>query len=88
MRYVVDASYAGGYRLRVHFDDHVVKEVDLGPHLEGSVFQPLRDLQYFSGFRVDHDIDTVVWPNGADFAPEFLYEIGEGVERVSDAPHR
>jgi len=36
-------------------------------------------LSYFRQFKVNHDIDTVVWPNHADFAPEFLYEIGEMV---------
>lgn len=79
MRYVTEAAYAGQYRLRVEFDDHVVKEVDLAPHLDGPVFEPLREADYFRSFRVDRDIDTVAWPNGADFAPEFLYEIGHEV---------
>ena len=43
------------------------------------IFEPLKDLSYFRQFKVNHDIDTVVWPNHADFAPEFLYEIGEMV---------
>ncbi len=77
MRYVVDAIYLDGYRLRVRFDDRSTKIVDLIPHLNGPICEPLRDMTYSRSFRVDHDIDTVVWENGADFAPEFLYEIGE-----------
>ena len=79
MRYVVDATYLDGYRLRVRFDDGATKNVDLHPHLDGPICEPLRDVAYFRSFKVDQDIDTVVWANGADFAPEFLYEIGEDV---------
>lgn len=49
-------------------------EVDLEPQLHGEVFEPLKDPQYFQQFRIDADLHTLVWPNGADFAPEFLYE--------------
>jgi hypothetical protein len=53
-------------------------------YLDGPVFAPLKDPSYFKQFAVNQDIDTVVWPNGADFAPDFLYEIGES---VSGSPH-
>jgi len=88
MRYVVDATYLDGYRLRVRFDEGATKIVDLHPHLDGPLFEPLRDITYFKRFTVDHDVDTVVWENGADFAPEFLYEIGEDVskQRPADGP--
>jgi hypothetical protein len=79
MRYVVDAAYLDGYRLRVQFDNGSTKVVDLYPHLDGPIFEPLREKTYFKSFRLDREIDTVVWENGADFAPEFLYEIGEDV---------
>jgi hypothetical protein len=80
MHYVVDASYDGGYRLRVQFENQEVRVVDLSPHLEGPVFEALKDLGFFRQFQVNHDIDTVVWPNDADFSPDFLYEIGEPVD--------
>lgn len=88
MRYIIDATYLDGYRLRLEFDDGIMKVVDLYPHLDGPIFEPLRDLAYFRTFRLNHDIDTVVWDNGADFAPEFLYEIGEEVteQRPEDGP--
>jgi hypothetical protein len=79
MHYVIDASYVGGYKLRIRFETDEVRVVDLADHLDGPVFEPLRDLSYFRQFRVNHDIDTVVWPNDADFSPDFLYEIGKAV---------
>jgi len=81
MHYVTDASYLGGYRLMIQFEDGEVRVVDLEPHLDGPVFEPLKDPSYVKQFTVNHDIDTVVWPNGADFSPDFLYEVGE---RVTD----
>ena len=77
MRYIVDATYLDGYRLCVRFDNGITKIVDLAAHLDGPICEPLRDIAYFKRFRLDRDIDTVVWENGADFAPEFLYAIGE-----------
>jgi hypothetical protein len=77
VHYVTEASYAGGYRLKIWFEDDEVRIVDLAGHLDGPVFEPLKDPSFFERFTVNRDIDTVVWPNGADFSPDFLYEIGE-----------
>jgi hypothetical protein len=76
MRCVTEAIYLGGYRLKIRFDNGESKVIDLQPHLDGPIFRPLKDLDYFKTFHVSHDIDTIVWPNNADFSPEFLYEIG------------
>ena len=46
--------------------------MDLGGELDGEVFEPLQDPDYFKRVRVDPDVHTIVWPNGADFAPEFV----------------
>jgi hypothetical protein len=77
MHYVTEASYIDGFRLKIRFDDDTVRIVDLSDHLDGPVFKPLKDMVFFKKFTVNHDIDTVVWPNGADFSPDFLYEIGK-----------
>ena len=53
----------------IRFDDGAEGEVDLSSELDGEVFEPLRDPSYFAAFTID---DTLTWPNGADFAPEFL----------------
>ena len=82
MHYVTDASYTGDYKLKIRFENEEVRLVDLRGHLDGPIFQPLRDLSYFAKFEVNRDIDTVVWPNGADFSPDFLYEISQPIREV------
>ncbi len=73
--HVVEARYLHDYTLWVRFNDGTGGDVDLEPELDGEVFGPLRDLSLFKSFRVDPEIQTVVWDNGADFAPEFLQEL-------------
>ena len=72
---VLEARYRGEYRVWLRFDDGVDGEVDLAAELEGEVFAPLRDPAYFARFVVD---ETLIWPNGADFAPEFLHQRAAG----------
>lgn len=80
--HIVRAEAVGDHRLRVEFDDHTRKTVDLMPLLTGPVFEPLQDPQYFARVVVDPVSRTVVWPNGADLAPEALYELpDENAER-------
>ncbi|MDR4516598.1 MAG: DUF2442 domain-containing protein [Nitrosomonas sp.] len=69
-----EARYQGDYRVWLKFDDGIEGEVDLEKELWGEVFQPLRDKARFAELSVNKDIDTLVWSNGADFAPEFLYQ--------------
>ncbi len=85
MHWVKDASYVEGYKLRIHFENDEIKLVDLSAHLDGGIFEPLKDISYFKSFEVNRDIDTVVWPNEADFSPDFLYEIGEAVSEQADS---
>lgn len=73
--HIVRAEVVGDHRLRVEFDDHTRKTVDLTRLLTGPVFEPLRDPEYFARVVVDPVCRTVVWPNGADLAPEALYEL-------------
>ncbi len=73
--HIVSAEVTGDHHLRLEFDDHTEKTVDLSPLLEGPVFEPLRDPEYFARVVVDPVCGTVVWPNGADFAPEALYDL-------------
>lgn len=71
---IVDAKYIRGYNLYLRFSDGSSGEVDLERELEGEIFEPPRDICYFKDFTVNQELHTVVWPNGADFAPEFLYD--------------
>lgn len=76
MHFVRDASYASDYKLLITFEDGKQLLIDLEPHLKGRIFEPLKDVNYFKKVKVASDLDTIVWDNGADFSPDFLYEIG------------
>ena len=71
--YVVSANYIDGYKILIKFNDSSEGIADLSQSLEGKVFKPLEDLDFFAQFSLDHELGTLVWPNGADFAPEYLY---------------
>ena len=77
--HVTAVRHLGGHRLSVTFTDGSERDVDLGNELRGEVFEPLRDEARFGEAFVDPETRTVTWPNGADLAPEFLYEVGEEV---------
>lgn len=64
-----------GYRLFVRFNNGVSGEIDLSDELWGEVFAPLKDPALFATARQDSVMGTVVWANGADFAPEFLLDL-------------
>jgi len=69
---VIAAESRGGYYIHLWFSDGCEKTLDFGGRLEGPVFQPLHDVVHFRRFFIDGG--TVAWPNGADIAPETLYE--------------
>ena len=73
MERVIAVKLTGAYSLEVTFSDGACRELDLEAELWGEVFEPLRDPAFFAQAYMDHEAGTVVWPNGADFAPEFLY---------------
>ena len=70
---VIEVKHIGGYRLWLRFRDGVCGTIDLTSELWGSMFEPLKDVTLFAQATVHPDFETVVWPNGADLAPEFLY---------------
>ena len=72
--HVKEAKYVRGYVIWLRFNDGAEGEINLKDELEGEVFGPLRDKREFQKFRVDPELETIVWENGADLAPEFLYE--------------
>ena len=61
------------YVIEVTFADGVQRRIDVAPEMYGPVFEPLHDPAYFEQVHVDPDVGTIVWPNGADLSPEFLY---------------
>ncbi len=70
----IDANYVDNYTLHIRFSDGSEGEIDFEQELDGEIFKPLKEISYFKNFTFNQELHTVVWPNGADFAPEFLYE--------------
>ena len=62
------------YTLRVRFDDYTEQTIDFQPILAGELYGPLRDLELFNRVRIDPEVETLVWPNGADFDPATLHD--------------
>ena len=62
---VTQFEVVGSYKLRIRFDDGVSQTIN---------FEPLREQAVFNGVRVDPEIHTLVWPNGADFDPATLHD--------------
>ena len=72
---IVQVTHTGGWSLRLRFANGEVRRVDIREFvtLDG-VFEPLRDEAYFAQVRVEPDLGTIVWPNGADLCPDVLFE--------------
>lgn len=62
------------FTLRVAFDDGKEQAINFKPVLAGELYSPLRDLSLFNAVRIDPEVHTLVWPNGADFDPETLHD--------------
>jgi len=86
--HVVEARYERDYVIHLTFNDGAEGFVDLAGELYGEMFAPLKDLERFKAFRVDPELNTVVWENGADFAPEFLHDHLLVTARPDDQPDR
>jgi Protein of unknown function (DUF2442) len=71
---LIEAKHAGGYRVWLRFKAGTQGETELGSELWGEVFEPLKDPAEFAKLRADKERQTLVWPNGADFAPEWLWD--------------
>ncbi len=71
---IVDSKYIADYKVWLQFDDGKEGQIDLKDELWGDVFEPLKDLSAFKKVRLNRELGTICWENGADFAPEFLYD--------------
>jgi hypothetical protein len=67
------ARYVRDFTVEFTFTDGSRREIDLAPFLGGPIFESLRTLDAFKKFRVDRELGTIVWPNGADIDPDVLY---------------
>ena len=71
---VVSVLLVGPYSLRVSFDDGLERQINFLPVLGGELFRPLRDPALFAQVGIDAEVNTLVWPNGADFDPATLHD--------------
>lgn len=79
----VAVEVIGDHRLRLRFEDGAEGELDFSRHRWRGVFAPLQDPAYFREVTLDPELGTIVWPNGADIAPETLHDwVVDGIERV------
>jgi hypothetical protein len=69
---VSEVRHVRDFVLYIRFSDGAEGEVDLAGELAGGVFEPLKDTAFFAQVQMHPELRTAVWPNGADFAPEFL----------------
>ena len=85
---VVSFEIQAPYTLRVRFDDETEQVIDFRSILEGEVFGPLRDVALFSQVRIDPEVHTLVWPNGADFDPATLHDWPERLPELQKMAKR
>jgi hypothetical protein len=76
--HVEDAKYLDGHKVWLRFSDGKEGEVDLQNELQGRVFEPLKKINYFREFSLEGH--TLTWPNGADFAPEYLHSTTKQIQ--------
>ena len=71
--HVTEAKYLKNYEVEVSFNDGKSGIADLEPALYGPMFEPLKHNDMFAKLQVDKELETIIWPNGADLAPEYIY---------------
>jgi hypothetical protein len=81
---IIQASYINDYKILLKFNDGTEMTVDLENELNGSVFTPLKDKSKFRKFSIV--FNTIEWENGANFAPEYLYELAISQHEIASEP--
>jgi len=71
---LIEAHHVREFTIHLRFADGAEGDVDFSGQFDGEIFQPLIELSYFKQFILHPELLTICWPNGADFAPEYLYE--------------
>lgn len=74
IHFVRKATVIGPYTLKLRFEDETERVINFEPVLRGQLYGPLRDLELFNQVRIDPEVQTIVWPNGADFDPATLHD--------------
>ena len=85
---VVSFEIVGAHTLRVTFDDGTAQTVNFAPELAGEIYAPLKDLTMFNEVRIDPEVHTLVWPNGADFDPATLHDWPDYADALTERAKR
>ena len=85
---VVSFEIVEPFTLRVSFDDGTVQAINFEPVLFGELYGPLRNPNLFNEARIDPEVHTIVWPNGADFEPATLHDWPELVDELAAQARR
>jgi len=71
--HIIEAKYISDYKIEVAFNDGKKGIADLSDALNGDIFEPLKDKSVFAQLKIDKELETISWANGADMAPEYVY---------------
>lgn len=85
---VTSFQIVGAYKLQITFHDRTEQTIDFEPILAGELYRPLRDLHLFNQVRIDPEVHTLVWPNGADFDPATLHDWPHRKEALTELAKR
>jgi len=85
---IVSFDVVGAYTLRIVFDDGTEQTVDFLPVLSGELYAQRVGLAFFNAVKIDPEVHTLVWPNGADFDPATLHDWPEYVDALTERARR
>lgn len=77
-------AVVGPYTLRVGFDNATEQTIDFRLVLAGELYRPLLELELFNRVKIDPEVHTLVWPNGADFDPAMLHDWPENAAALAE----
>ncbi|TAK63895.1 MAG: DUF2442 domain-containing protein [Bacteroidetes bacterium] len=80
---VISVKIIAPYTLKLQFDDQSIRVINFEPVLHGEMYGPLRDITLFNQVKIDPEIKTIVWQNGADFDPAILHDWDEYVDELT-----
>ena len=79
---IISFEIIAPYTLRIKFNDQKIQAINFYPILKGELYRPLKKLSSFNQVKIDPEIHTLVWPNGADFDPATLHDWDENFEEM------
>ncbi len=84
IHYIKSFQITGRHTIEVCFENNTCKTINFSPVLYGEMYGPLKDPKFFKRVKLDDEVHTLVWPNGADFDPSLLYHWEQYVEELSN----